>query len=40
MGSLEAKLFHENGADGQTDITKAIAAFGNFSNAPKNIYTS
>ena len=30
---LGAELFH---ADGQTDMTKLIAAFRNFVNAPKN----
>jgi hypothetical protein len=30
-----AELFH---ADGQTDMTKLIAAFRNFANAPKNPY--
>jgi len=40
IGSVEAKLFHANGADGQTDRTKPIVAFRNFSNEPKYIYTS
>jgi len=31
-----AELLH---ADGRTDMTKLIAAFHNFANAPKNSYT-
>ena len=30
---LGAELFH---VDGQTDVTKVIVAFRNFSNTPKN----
>jgi hypothetical protein len=33
---MEAELFYSDGQmDGQTDMTKIIAAFSNFANAPK-----
>jgi hypothetical protein len=35
---MRAEVFHAGGGtDGQTDVTKPIAVFHNFSNAPKNI---
>jgi hypothetical protein len=34
---VESELFHaDRRSDGRTDITKLIAAFRNFANAPKN----
>jgi len=34
---MSPEFFH---ADGRTDMTKLIAAFRNFSNAPKNVHNA
>ena len=38
---MEAELFHvDRRTDGQTDTTKLIVAFRNFTNAPKDHYVA
>ena len=38
ISSVGADSFHEDRwADGRTDMTKVITAFGNFANPPKNL---
>ena len=39
-GSVEAKLFHANGTDGRTDMTKPIVAFRSFFRTRPKIFLS